>query len=528
MKRTAANFDKARVERIVKFVECLIVPSGEGSGKPFKLRPWQKKFIADVYGPRIKTPKGLRRQVRRAVFSLARKNGKTALIGALVLVHLVGPEAISNGEIYSAANERDQAAVVYKFCSQIILADPELMGMLKLVDSTKTIVCYGNGSFYRALSAEAGTKHGLNPTFVIYDELAQAKNKDLYNVLDTSFGAREEPLFITISTQSEDPQHVLSQLIDDGLSGKDPTTVVHLYAVDEKCENIFDEKVWKKANPALGDFRSIDDFRVLAQRAQRMPSFESTFRNLYLNQRINSNSPLIPRAEWMGCLAKETKIEDGEEIFLALDLSATTDLTCLTAVSAKADDDRIASWFWKPLDTLKQHEDRDRVPYTLWEKQGVIQAAPGRSVHYGFVARELGEILGKYKVLGLAYDRWRMDDLLRELTAIGVDAFVDGKDELKAGALPLVPWGQGFKDMAPAIDALEISIIERRFKHDGNPCMTWNFSNAIVLKDPSGNRKLDKSKARFRIDGAVASAMVMGLKARHVRKEEPNYQMFVL
>jgi len=517
-----------RVERIIKFIECLIVPSGEGSGKPFKLRSWQKKFIVDVYSPHTKTKSEWRRLVRRAVLSIARKNGKTALIGALVLVHLVGPEAVQNGEIYSAATERDQAAQVYKFCSQLIKADAELSGLLRLVDSTKTIVCFRNGSFYRALSAEAGTKHGLNPTFVIYDELAQAPNADLYNVLDTSMGAREEPLFMTISTQSEDPQHVLSQLIDDGLSGKDPSTVVHLYAVDDKCEDIFDEKVWAAANPALGDFRNLEDVRVLARRAQRLPSFESTFRNLYLNQRISSTSPLIPRAEWVACLGKDTKIADGEEVYLALDLSSTTDLTCLAAVSAKADDDRLAAWFWKPKDTLKQHEDRDRVPYTLWEKQGVIHTAPGRSVHYGFVARELGEILGRYKVLGLAYDRWRIDDLRRELTAIGIESFVDGKDEVKEGALPLIPWGQGFKDMAPAIDALETSIIERRLKHDGNPCLTWNFSNAVVLKDPAGNRKLDKSKARFRIDGAVATAMASGLKARAVPKPEPSYEMIIL
>jgi len=526
MKRTVKQ-EPERVKLIIKFIECLIVPSGKGSGRPLKLRPWQKRFITKVYGPHVKHEDQWRRLVRRAVLSIARKNGKTALIAALVLVHLVGPEAIANGEIYSAATDRDQAAQIYKFCCQLIKADPELQALLKMVDSTKTIVCYSNGSFYRALSSEAGTKHGLNPTFVVYDELAQAPNRELYNVLDTSMGAREEPLFMTISTQSADPQHILSQLIDDGLSGKDPTTVVHLYAVDDKCEDIFDEKVWRDANPALGDFRSIEDVRVLASRAKRMPSFEATFRNLYLNQRINSTSPLIPRAEWIGCLDAKLFFESREDVYLALDLSATTDLTCLIAVSAN-NGDRIKSWFWKPADTLKQHEDRDRVPYTLWEKQEVIRAVPGRAVHYGFVAQELAEILAAYKVLGLAYDRWRMDDLRRELTNIGIEAFVDGKDELKDGALPLIPWGQGFKDMAPAIDALEVSVLERRLKHDGNPCLTWNFSNAVVLTDPSGNRKLDKSKARFRIDGAVATAMALGLKARAVKKEEPDYQMIIV
>jgi len=517
---------QARVKRIIQFIETLNVPSGAGAGEPFKLLPFEKKFIKDVYAPHVNVgPKLWRRLVRRAVLSIARKNGKTALIAALVLVHLVGPEAENNGEIYSAANEREQAAQVYKYTCQIIKADPELMGMLKMVDSTKTIACYHNGSFYKALSAEAGTKHGLNPTVVIYDELAQAPKRDLFDVLDTSMGARTEPLMIIISTQSADPKHTLSLIVDDGLNGKDPTTVVHLYAVPEDTKDIYDEKVWKKANPALGEFRYIEDVRVLAKRAKRMPSFEATFRNLYLNQRINSVSPLIPRAEWLGCLDKNCELEEGEEIYLALDLSAVTDLTCLTAVSAH-DGDRTQCWFWKPEDLIQQHEDRDRVPYTLWARQEAITAVPGRTIHYGFVAEQLGELMGQYRVLGLAYDRWRINDLFRELDAIGIESYVDGKDDEIPGALRLCPWGQGFKDMAPAIDALEISILERKFKHNGNPCMTWNFSNAVVLKDPSGNRKLDKSKARFRIDGAVATAMVLGLKARLLNVEEPEYEMF--
>lgn len=525
MKKTFVNTE--RVERVVRFIECLIVPSGEGAGKPFRLRPWQKKFIADVYGPHIETEHGFRRRIRRAILSMARKNGKTMLIAALVLVHLVGPESIQNGEIYSAANERDQAAQVYKFCCQLIKADSELTAMLRMVDSTKTIACLSNSSFYRALSAEAGTKHGLNPTFVIYDELAQSPNRNLYDVLDTSQGARAEPLFILIGTQSADPQHPLSQLIDDGLSGKDPAAVVHLYAVPDDCEDIFDEKVWPLANPALGDFRSLEDMRTAAARARRLPGFESTFRNLFLNQRINSEAPLIPRSEWMGCLDAKTRLEDGEGVYLALDLSSTTDLTCLVAVSAE-NGERVAAWFWKPADTMKLHEDRDRVPYKLWEKQGIIQTAPGRAVHYGFVAKQLAELCQKFRVLGLAYDRWRIDDLLRELVTEGIEAWVEGKDDSRDGVLRLVPWGQGFKDMAPAIDALEVAILERTFKHNGNPCLTWNFANAMVLKDPSGNRKMDKSKTRFRIDGAVATAMAVGLKARDVKQTEPQYDMFVI
>jgi phage terminase large subunit-like protein len=242
--------DPQRAEDVIAFIELLTVPSGHGAGQPFKLRPFQKDFIRSIYEPHI----GKRRIVRRAILSLARKNGKTALIAGLVLAHLVGPERILHGEIYSAATDREQAGQVFKVARQIVESDPELMEMITVVPSTKTLVGRKTASFYRAVSAEAGTKFGFNPSMVIYDELAQAKTRDLYDALDTSMGARTEPLFIVISTQSNDPEHVLSQLIDDGLNSGDPTIVCHLHAVPQDVENIFDPAVWKLANPALGDF----------------------------------------------------------------------------------------------------------------------------------------------------------------------------------------------------------------------------------------------------------------------------------
>jgi phage terminase large subunit-like protein len=446
----------------------------------------------------------------------------SATIAALALAHLVGPEAIKNGEIYSAANEREQAAIIFKVAAQMVRADPELSSWVRVVDSTKTMVCMHNGSVYRAISAEAGSKHGLNPSVVIYDELAQAKSRALYDVLDTAMGAREEPLFIVISTQSNDPQHILSQLIDDGLGKDDPTTVTHLYAVPDDAD-IWDEATWKLANPALGDFRSIDELRAFAERAQRMPSFEAPFRNLYLNQRIDAQSPLISRAEWEGCQAQGPLLEPGERVYLGLDLSSTTDLTALVAVSAE-NGDRLAAWFWKPGDLLREHENRDHKPYVQWAKEGWIEAPPGRAVDYGFVARRIGEIAQEFEVVALAYDRWRIEQLLQKLSEAGIEAYVEGKD-VAGGGLRLVPWGQGFKDMAPAIDALEISVMEHHLKQPGNPVLTDNFASAAAITDPAGNRKLNKSATRFRIDGAVATAMAVGCKVREPVESEPEYQL---
>lgn len=451
--------------------------------------------------------------MRRAILSIARKNGKTALIAALVLAHLVGPEAIQNGEIYSAANDREQAAQVFKVAAQIVRADPELSDLLKVVDSTKHIACFSNGSFYKAMSAEAGTKHGLNPTFVIFDELAQAKNRELYDVLDTSMGARAEPLFVVISTQSNDPEHILSKLIDDGLHANDPRIVCHLYEVPDECKDIFDPRVWKKANPALGDFRSLEDLKAIADKAKRSPAEEPKFRNLYLNQRYSQVASLISRAEWFACEG-DAVIQPGERVYLGLDLSSTDDLTALLMISAD-DGTRVQPFFWKPEDLLSDHSRRDfgsgSNTYRQWATEGFLLTTPGRSIHHGTVARKIAEIFAAYDVAGMAYDRWRIDDLIKEFDAIGLAAYRDGDPE---NGLRLVPWGQGFKDMTPAIDAFERSILERKLKQPGNPVLNWNMRNAVAVSDPAGGRKIDKTKTRFRIDGAVALAMACGLKSR--------------
>jgi len=505
--RTAEG--KAKADEIIRFIEKLTIPSGKGQGKPFRLRPFQKRFIKDIYESRCNG----KRVVRRAVLSLARKNGKTCLIAAIVLVHLVGPAAEPNGEIYSVANDRDQASIIYKFAKQMIELEPDLLRRIEIIPSTKTMLARQTGSVYRAVSSESGTKHGYLPSLVIYDELAQAKNRDLYDVFDTSFGAREEPLFIAISTQSNDPEHIMSQLIDDGLSKTDPTIVCHLHAADENCE-LDDPKQWKKANPALGDFRNRDDLVLAIKKAIRMPASEPAVRNLFLNQRVAPVSTLISRAEWKAC-AGVVSFEDREEVYLALDLASTVDLAALIMGSAN-DPCRIRPFFWKPLEHLREHSNRDfgsgNLRYLEWANAGYLRTSPGKSIDPGVIATTIAELSQRYRVLGVAFDRWRIEDLLREFDRIGLQAY---KDSEKGGSgLRLVPWGQGFVTMGPSVDALELAILERKLVHPDSPVLNFNISNAVAVMDPAGNRKIDKSKARFRIDGAVALAMLMGLRSR--------------
>lgn len=512
----------ARAERVISFIEKLKITIGDDAGKNFRLREWQKDFIRDVYSPCDKTSN---RVVRRAVLSIARKNGKTELAAALILVHLIGPEAELNGEIYSAANDREQAAIVFFAVKRMIEASPALSAALQVVPSTKVIFVKKTGikaagSKFRALSAEAGTKHGLNPSFVVYDELAQARTRELLGTLLTSQGARKEPLFLTISTQNNDPTHPLSEMIDDGISSNDPSVVCHLYAAEDDCD-LLDEKQWHAANPALGDFRSLEDLRTFAHRASRLPSEEAEFRLLYLNQRVSLHAPIIARSDWVKCEARpsikpvnlkalNSKLDFApkEEIYLGLDMSKTTDLTALLGVSAH-ENSRVKGWYWKPEGYLEEHTKRDRTRYDVYAKEGMLLTSPGRVINPRDIAVKIIELCESYTVLGLAFDRARMAEVLRYFADQDFLASVNGED----GGLRLVPWGQGFIGFAPAVTALEHAVLMDELKHDGHPLTTFCMMNALAVGDEAGNRKLDKKASRFRIDGAVSLAMALGLKA---------------
>jgi phage terminase large subunit-like protein len=221
----------------------------------------------------------------------------------------------------------------------------------------------------------------------------------------------------------------------------------------------------------------------------------------------------------------DAEIEHGSEIYLGLDLSGKTDLTALVGVS-NGNQEKVKAWFWKPQESLIDHEKRDRVPYTVWKNQGFIETTPGRAIQYEWVAERLAQIVKDYIVIGLAFDRWRIDDLMNAMSKIGLDCYVDDKDDRRAEALRLVSWGQGYASMTQAVEALEVSVLERKLIHDMNPCLTWNISNAMVISDAAGSRKLDKSKTRFRIDGAVALAMAIGLKSRDMKQGQETENIY--
>ena len=486
---------ETRGDRVIKFLRnYILTPEGEHIGKPLNLAKFQEDFIKEVYD----NPHG----TRRAYLSLARKNGKSGLVAGLLLAHIIGPERLQNSQIVSGARSREQAGIIYNLAEKMLNLQPKFQGLYRLVPSSKRIIGLKANVEYRALSADGTTAHGLSPVLAILDEVGQVRGSqdDFIDAITTAQGAHKSPLLIAISTQAANDADLFSQWIDDAVNSKDPKIVCHLYAAP-KDAGLLDKAAWKSANPALGLFRSLEDLEEQAKQAARMPTAENTFRNLCLNQRVSTVSPFISREVWEWNAGKVLPFGDAP-VYGGLDLSARTDLTALVLTAKIAGVWHTVSYFWTPENGLIDRSKRDRQPYDVWARQGYMNTTPGSTVDYEFVAQDIATIVQPLNLQVIAYDRYRIDMLKKEFERIGVD-------------LPLAMWGQGFKDMTPAIETLEAELLNKRVAHGNHPVLTMCAANAIITGDPAGNRKLDKHKATGRIDGMVAMAMAFGISQKH-------------
>ena len=506
----------SRAERVIRFCESMPCSSGPLAGTLFRLRPWQKKFIKAVYT----VDRSGKRLVRTAVLSVGRSNGKTTLAALLGLAHLCGPEAESRGQVVSAANDRAQASIIFNEMAAVVDRVPWLSKRVSIKRFTKEMVdAGGTGSTYTALSRESGTKMGLACSVCIYDEFGVSEGRDLFDALDTSLGKRLEPLMLVISTQAARDEAPLSQLIDYGLriergEIKDPSFHLTLYTAPEDADP-WSPKTWKLANPALADFRSLEDVQRLALQAQRMPAAEASFKNLILNMRCDPLAQFLTMATWNAGGETVYNIHNlkGRPCFAGLDLGATRDMTALVLVFAGDDGTfDVLPYCWLPGETLQEREDEDHMPYRQWAREGHLLTFSGRTTDPAVVAMKIAELHGQYAIQSLAFDRWRVHDAQRELDAIGCN-------------VALTPWGQGYRDMAGPIDTLERLVEQRRLRHAGRPVLAMAAANAKTETDAAGNRKLSKRRSTGRIDPLQALAMALGVATRH--EAQPVWEPFL-
>lgn len=496
----------------IRFINSLTHTKGVFGGKKFNLRPWQKAIVKAIF---TKGADGLR-QYRTALLMLPRKNGKTELAAAIAIYGLLA-DGETGGEVYSAAADRDQAGLVFGVAAQMVRNHPELDDQCYIIESQKRIVHRGSGSVYRAISAEAHSKHGFNASLVIYDELHAAPSRELYDVLSTSTGARAQPLLLAISTAGYDRHSILWELYSHAKNVQarpdlDPTFLPIIYEAPPAADWT-DQKVWKACNPALGDFRSLEEMQQACARAQLIPAQENNFRRLYLNQWTEQHTRWLSVADWDACETAPAALQ-GRRCYVGMDLSTTTDLTALVAVFPdEAGGFDVLARFFVPADRIKDRSRRDHVPYDEWARQGVLTATPGAVVDYDAIRRVLQSWTASYSLQMVGFDPWNATDLVTRL---------QGHD-----GLTCVSMRQGFGSLSAPTKSLEQAVLSRRLRHDGHPILRWNVSNVAVETDAAGNLKPSKTKSTERIDGVVALIMAVDLLDRQQAVTPPSYAMVI-
>ena len=488
--------DSQAAQDAVRFFEKHLTHSkGELGGKAFLLEPWQKDYIGKLFG----TMDGDLRQYRTSLLAIPRKNGKSSLCAGIALKLMFDGEP--GAEIYSCAADREQARLVWEMAKVCVENSPQLRSRLKVYRNS--IVREDTHTTYKALSSEVFTKHGLSAHGIVFDELHCQPDRELWDVMTTSTGARRQPLCVALTTAGYDRKSICWEIwryalaVRDGAI-KDPTFLPAIYAADP-ADDWTAESTWRKANPNLGVSVKLDDLRVRCKRAQDMPTEENTFKRLHLNMWTEQDTRFLQMAHWAQGDKPCPVMLDGRECFAGLDLATTYDTTCFCLLF-QLDDGTFWSepHFWIPEENMRDRVKRDRVPYDQWAKEGKLHLTPGNVTDFDQVRADIVALSKKYNIRQVAIDRWNATQLSTQLQGDGIN---------------VLGFGQGYGSMSAPTKALEAAVVGGKLLHGGHPVLAWQASNVAVQQDHAGNIKPSKAKSSERIDGIVALVMALGIHA---------------
>jgi phage terminase large subunit-like protein len=458
---------------------------------PFELARWQSaRIVKPLFGTLRRD--GLRRY-RTCYCEVPRKNGKSTFAAGIGL-YLLFADQEPGAEIYSAAADKDQGRVVFDQAKQMVENEPRLKRQAHVFKDAIEV----RGSVYRVISADAFTKHGLNAHGILFDELHAQPNRELYDVLTTSTGARSQPIVFMMTTAGFDRNSICYEIHDYAekvMAGiiDDPTFLPVIFAAG-KDDDWHDEAVWKRANPNLEVSKKIDYMREKHLQACSIPGYENTFKRLDLNIWTQQANRWLPMDQWDVAAQAEPVADEWfakKEAFGGLDLASTTDLAsfCLDFVDAKSKEHRVRWWHWIAAENAHERERRDRVPYPVWSKQGFIKLTPGNVIDYDVIREDIKAIGKQFNVKEIAYDRWNAQQLVTQLEGDG---------------FTMVPVGMGFASLTAPSKHLENLIKDAKLRHGGNPVARWCASNVAVEIDAAENKKPSKKHSTEKIDAIIA------------------------
>lgn len=514
---------------IAFFEETLCLNGGAYEGKPFLLDDWQAFIVGSIYGWQRFDPQagGWLRRFRVAYVETAKGSGKSPLAAGVGMYGLTA-DGEARAEVYAAATKRDQAMILFRDAVAMWQHSPELQARLIPSGSGENVWNLGyrqTGSWFRPISADDGAS-GPRPHVALLDEVHEHKTAQVVEMLRAGTKSRRQALIFMITNSGAGKQTPCGIYHDYGAevaAGKrqDDAFFAFICGVDEGDDPLADEGCWPKANPSL-QHRNLPGLQYLREQvteARGMPAKEAIVRRLNFCQWTAAEAPWLSAAVWDPCQRPFTVAQlRGRRAWGGLDLSSTTDLTAFVLLVEPAADGEpwhILPWCWLPAgdsaDSLRQRSDRDRVDYVTWARGGYLETTPGAAISKRAVLQRVAQICADFDVQSIAADRWRLADFKQQAEDDGI-------------TLPeLVEFGQGFKDMSPALDEFETAILNRTVAHNGHPVLTWCAANAVTDSDPAGNRKLNKAKAKARIDLVVAAVMAYASAAPSANTTEKSW-----
>ncbi|SNB65502.1 Phage terminase-like protein, large subunit, contains N-terminal HTH domain [Rhodoblastus acidophilus] len=447
--------------------------------------------------------------MRTACIWIPRGNAKTTLASALALAHFMGPEAEAGGQVVQAAADRENAGIAFKHSWEMVKQDRALSARVSPVESRKLLNHPKTSSVLKAISSEAYSKHGMNVSFFLADEVhawAPAEARKLFKTVQDSMVKREHPLSVIISTAGEGTGGLAWDLWDYShkvASGEieDPSFAPIIFAAPAEAD-WRDEAAWHAANPAIeAGFCSLEELRIKARRIEHFPSEIADFRRFHLNQwQEGAAQPWVALELYDACEPMPDRADLlGRTCWVGVDLSSVEDLTAVVAVFPSEGENGkvydVLPMFFLPEAGLARKAERDRADYVRWRESGVLKVTEGNVIDHKAVVEHVAALAEDFDVQEIAIDRWNS-------TAVNV--------ALQEEGFTVAQFGQGFASMAAPVKELKRAILSGSFRHGANPLLRMCFANVVAETDAAENEKFTKERARGRIDGAVASAMAVG------------------
>lgn len=494
------EYSPKRANHVIEFVENFCKHSkGKMGGKPFILELWQKAMLAAAFGFVHKID-GVRKY-RELMLIIARKNGKSALGSALALYMLVA-DGEAGPEVVSAATKKDQAKIIWSESKRMVKKSPVLLKRIKPLVA-ELVSEFNDGSF-KPLSSDSNTLDGLNVHCSLIDELHAIEDKNLYDVIIDGMTAREQPLSIITTTAGTVREGIFDLKYDEATriingysdgSYTDERTLPIIYELDNRKEWT-DPKCWEKANPGLGTIKSFEQLRDKVKKAQANPQLVKNLLCKDFNIRETTSEAWLTFEQLNNTATFDlAKLKPRYGIGGA-DLSSTTDLTCATIIFMVPNDETIyvLQMYFLPESLLERRAQEDKIPYDIWQEQGLLRAVPGNKVHYKYVTEWFQEVQNELDIYipWIGYDSWSANYWVEEMQGIF------GKDALE----PVI---QGKKTLSGPMKALGADLEAKKINYNNNPILKWCLSNTAIEVDK--NLNIQPSKAnnqRRRIDGTAS------------------------